>query len=295
MKKIGLNGGIVDAADAVVPVMDHGFLYGMGLFETLRTYRGRPFLLERHLKRMAEGCRMLGIPFSPEDALASMPGWIEALMKANGLEEAYIRYTVSAGVDVLGLPGEEYSRPNHVLLVKALPEATETLYTQGKALQLLETRRNSPEAPIRLKSLHYMNNILAKRELAALSDPRSRQAEGLMLDERGHVSEGVVSNVFFVKEGELYTPDASTGLLPGITRQVVLELAGAAGIRCTEGLYTWEDLLDADEVFVTSSIQELVPVTLLLDRQGTGRTVSHGAAGPITRRLLDSYRQKAGI
>lgn len=295
MKWIGQNGVIVDATAAVVSVMDHGFLYGMGLFETFRTYRGKPFLLENHLRRMAAGCSMLGIPFNLEEQLQTMPDWIAGLMKANGLGEAYVRYTISAGEDVLGLPKADYRRPNHVLLVKELPKVQENLYTQGKALQLLTTRRNTPEGLIRLKSLHYMNNILAKKELSRYPEAVTFHAEGLMLSGKGHIAEGIVSNVFFVTKGELHTPEASTGLLPGITREVVLGLACEAGMHCKEGLYNWGHLLTAEEVFITSSIQEVVPITALLDTQGSRLIVSRGEAGPVTRRLLQSYRKKAGI
>ncbi|MWV47549.1 4-amino-4-deoxychorismate lyase [Paenibacillus sp. HJL G12] len=294
MKWILLNGQCIDAADAVVSVMDHGFLYGMGLFETLRTYRGSPFLLDRHLNRMAAGCRLLGIDTDTLPNQEEMRQLIGDLMKANGLVDAYIRFTVSAGEDVLGLPAGAYSRPNQVLMAKPLPESPGQLYSHGKALQLLSTRRNSPEGPVRLKSLHYMNNILAKRELSSYAEAVRLHAEGMMLNSDGYLSEGIVSNLFFVKNNQLYTPDMACGLLPGITRGLVMELASAEGIVCTEGFYTWEDLKQADEIWLTTSIQELVPVTTLIDGSGDITVISGGRIGPVTDKLLRLYRQQTG-
>ncbi|QWU16361.1 4-amino-4-deoxychorismate lyase [Paenibacillus sophorae] len=291
MNYIGVNGGVVDAGDAVVSVRDHGFLYGIGLFETFRTYGGRPFLLERHLKRMVEGCIQLGIPYKPDPV--GLTEWIAELMKRNGLQEAYIRYTVTAGEDVLGLPAGDYTRPNQVLFAKALPPRPIELDTEGKELQLLKLRRNTPEGLVRFKSLHYMNNILAKRELS-LHPSAARGAEGLMLTERGEVAEGIVSNVFFVQAGRLFTPDESTGLLPGITREMVMQLARSEGLKGQTGLYPWETLRGAEEIFLTNSIQEIVPVTILWE-ENERTVVGSGSAGPVTSMLLKKYRQRAGV
>ncbi|WP_226002648.1 aminotransferase class IV [Paenibacillus sp. BJ-4] len=297
MKYIGVNGVLTEAAKAVIHVSDHGFLYGMGLFETFRTYKGVPFLLDRHLHRLAEGCRMLGIPFQPDEE--RLTGHIQGLMVANGLDEAYIRYTVSAGEEVLGLPSGDYTRPNHILFVKPLPSTNTQAGepTSPSALQLLRTPRNTPEGEIRLKSLHYMNNILAKRELQQYTAAVQHKAEGMMLTANGFLAEGMVSNLFFVRQDTLYTPDLSTGILPGITREFVLELAQLRGIPYEQGLYRWDELQQADEIFMTNSIQEIRPVHLLLEPDGGIHHISDSLAptGPITALLLHDYRQKAGI
>lgn len=287
--KVGWNGSIIHAEEAVIPVYDHGFLYGVGLFETFRTYGGQPYLLERHLGRLAEGCRELGIRYEAEPAVIRT--WLAGLMAANGLEEAYVRLTVTAGEAGLGLPQDDYEAPNALLLVKPLPEMSERLYEDGKELALLDTRRNTPEGPVRYKSLHYMNNILAKRELRGSG--AAANAEGLMLTKEGWLSEGIVSNLFFMREGILHTPSIDTGILPGITRARVMELAASAGFRLVEGHYTWEELVRAQEVWVTNSIQELVPISTL--RAGDGRRirVGGGTAGPVTRMLLQTYRAEA--
>ncbi|UVI30387.1 aminotransferase class IV [Paenibacillus spongiae] len=292
MSFVGWNGSIKRAEETVISVNDHGFLYGMGLFETFRTYNGKPWLLERHLERLMAGCHELGIGYEADaDAIRT---WLAQLMEANGLQEAYVRLTVTAGEAGLGLPQSDYANPNAVLLVKPLPEPSERLYREGKELALLKTCRNTPEGNIRFKSLHYMNNIMAKRELQGIG--ASSGAEGLMLTREGWLSEGIVSNLFFACDGIVHTPSLETGILPGITRQYVMELARSAdpGLDVAEGFYGWEDLIQADEVWVTNSIQELVPITSLRDRDGQTAKVGSGLAGPVTRQLLSAYRGGAG-
>ncbi|WP_090737487.1 aminotransferase class IV [Paenibacillus sp. Mc5Re-14] len=294
MRYIGVNGVLTEAAKAVIHVSDHGFLYGMGLFETFRTYKGVPFLLDRHLHRLKEGCRMLGIPFQPNEE--QLTKHIQHLMAANGLNEAYIRYTVSAGEEALGLPSGDYTRPNHILFAKPLPSIN-TQPGQSSALQLLRTPRNTPEGEVRLKSLHYMNNVLAKRELQQYAEAVRYKAEGIMLTANGFLAEGIVSNLFFVRNNTLYTPDLSTGILPGITREFILELADLRGIPWEQGLYHWYELKQADEIFMTNSIQEIRPVDLLLE---PGEVASHlsvplAQTESITALLLHDYRQKAGM
>ena len=332
MKMVGLNGLIVDAGEAVISVYDHGFLYGLGLFETFRTYGGRKsYLLERHLHRLRGNCAELGIPFRMKDE--EVRSWVRELLAANGLQEGYIRLTVSAGVEELGLPSADYSEPSVILMAKTLPEMNDDILLRGRELRLLRTRRNSPEGATRSKSLHYMNNILAKRELLGLGKGMSNDAagdganssfsrrsgsefasshgnterippspgtEGLMLSVQGFLAEGIVSNLFFARGGIVYTPAVGTGILPGITRERVMELAVQEGLRVKEGFYTLEDLQGADEIWITNSIQELIPITTLTDPAGkdiaasTMRADAAGAdsreAGPITRRLLELYR-----
>lgn len=311
MNVIGLNGVPVRSTEAVVSVMDHGFMYGIGLFETFRTYNGHPGLLERHLERLAKGCLQLGISYRPDIGL--LRSEIAGLLALNGLRDGYFRLTVSAGEGPLGLTADDYEQPTVILYVKPLPPAAPTLYTEGKQLWLLETRRNTPETAVRLKSFHFLNNVRARRELSqyerlAQTGSGSRlPSEGVMLTKDGVLSEGITSNLFFVREGVLYTPEIGTGILPGITRAVVLELAAELGLPAREGCYSWDSLLDADEVFMTNSIQELVPVTRLMRRSSTEEAVStEGAAcpsyvqvgagemGPFTRELLDLYRKKVG-
>lgn len=293
MNYIGIDGRVVNTADAVISVMDHGLMYGMGLFETFRTYGGVPFLLNRHLERLAESCKLIGIRFEPDPV--EIKEWLSQLMAANGQKEAYIRFTVTAGEEALGLPSGDYKTPRQLIYIKPLPVVPDSRYAEGKALRLLKTRRNTPETPWRLKSLHYMNNIMAKRELQGDPEAVSLQAEGLMLTEQGELAEGIVSNIFFVKNGILYTPDVGTGILPGITRAVVLELADELGIPAREGRYGWGDLQQAEEIFTTGSVQEIMPITRLLEDGKEQQVIGGRHAGPLTLALLKAYRQKAGL
>lgn len=291
MKFIGLNGKVVPAAEAMVSVLDHGFLYGMGLFETFRTYGGRPFLLTEHLKRMQEGCRAAGIAARLDERQAA--AHIAELLEANGLADAYIRYTVTAGEAEFGLPSADYVRPNAVVYVKALAPLPDELYRSGKALRILTTPRNTPEGAVRFKSLHYMNSILGKRELSAFpADDKGLPYEGLMLTREGDMAEGIVSNVFFADDDQLYTPEIGTGILPGITRQAVIDLARGRGIPVAEGRFPAERLLAASEIFLTGSIQEIVPVTRVYPQNGERPVrVGQGRVGPLTAGLIEAYRR----
>ncbi len=288
MRYVSINGVITPIEQAVVSVMDHGFLYGMGLFETMRTYNGRPFLLDRHLRRLQGSCDSLGIRWSAH--VQQVEQQMQQLMEANDLTEAYLRYTVSAGEDILGLPSGEYTEPNVILYAKALPSPSSARPT--KSLRRLHTVRNTPEGDIRLKSLHYMNSILGKRELALYADEPAAAVEGLMLTAEGHLAEGIVSNLFFIKDNCIYTPSVDTGILPGITRAWLIELAEQKGLTVEKGLYTWEQLVQADEVFVTNSVQEMVPVVRLLE-DNRELIVGDGQIGEHTIMLCTAYESEA--
>lgn len=282
---IDVNGRLMKAEEAKVSVYDHGFMYGIGLFETFRTYGGKPFLLTKHLERLNKGCREIGIVCkTAEDDWEKR---IQALLRANKLVDAYFRISVSAGIDVLGLPEDEYKQPEEIIYVKPLPQ---TKPVQHKVLRKLHTLRNSPESLMRHKSFHFMNNVLAKRELA--NQPGSKGAEGLFLNSDGNICEGIVSNVFFVKNNMVHTPSVDTGCLPGITRQFVIQLASGAGIQVEEGRYDWNQLLSADEIFLTNSIQEIIPVTIVEDVYDAISV--HFEKGPLTNELMKLYRKKAG-
>ncbi|MCD9026313.1 aminodeoxychorismate lyase [Cohnella silvisoli] len=287
--KLLFNGQLTDSKEAAISVFDHGFLYGMGLFETFRTYNGLPWLLDRHAARLAKGCEMLGITYATD--LQRMEQSVVSLLKANGLADGYIRWSVSAGEGAIGLPIDAYDKPNEIVYAKELA-ADHPSTRKGKTLRLLKLPRSTPEGSFRLKSFHYMNNIVAMREL--IGSGAELGTEGLFLDGTGHVVEGMVSNVFWVTNGELYTPSPQTGLLEGITREYVLEMAANRGISVKEGLYSWQDLLKADEVFLTNSIQEIVPVTMIENERGEGRHPGHQSqAGPLTLRLMTDYRNAA--
>lgn len=246
-----MNGNIMPKEAVTISPFDHGFLYGVGLFETFRVYEHHPFLLDDHLDRLNSGLQVVNI-----QASITKQNIVEAIrlvLEANQLSNAYIRLNVSAGNGEIGLQTEPYLNPNLILFAKALPSSG--AMTEKKAV-ILKLNRNSPEGLERLKSHHYLNNLLAKRELG--NNPLQ---EGLFLTKEGYIAEGIVSNVFWIKEGIMYTPAIETGILNGITRQFVISLAGVLGLTVEEGFYKPEQAEEAEEIFFTNSIQEIVPVS----------------------------------
>ncbi|WLR50925.1 aminodeoxychorismate lyase [Bacillus tianshenii] len=250
-----LNGNIVRKEEAVISPFDHGYMYGLGLFETFRMYDGHPFLLDDHLQRLQHGLGVMNINL--EINREDIHSILTELLAANDLQDAYVRLNISAGVGDLGLQVGTYEEPTMMILMKKLPNEGVFPAKQGK---ILRTVRNTPESEIRLKSHHYLNNILAKQEIGKQS-----HTEGIFLTAEGYVAEGIVSNIFWVKNGVLYTPAVETGILDGITRKWVMALAKKRGIKIEEGFYPIEKLLDADEAFVTNSIQEIVPLNGIED------------------------------
>jgi 4-amino-4-deoxychorismate lyase len=248
---IYLNGQFISKEDARISPFDHGFLYGIGLFETFRVYDGHPFLLDDHLERLNHGLDELYIKHHfTRDEVNKI---LQELLEVNQLTNAYIRLNVSAGMGEVGLQVEPYLEPNLIIFPKPLPPPGEL--NEKKAV-LLKVKRNSPEGQERLKSHHFLNNVLAKREIG-----NQPEVEGIFLNEQGFLAEGVVSNLFWIKGNVLYTPAVHTGILNGITRQFVIELARTANLCIEVGLYSIEQALEADELFVTNSIQEIVPIT----------------------------------
>ncbi|WP_113928204.1 aminodeoxychorismate lyase [Bacillus sp. P14.5] len=274
-----LNGEILHKEEARISPFDHGFLYGMGLFETMRTYRGHPFLLQDHIDRLQMGLDTLNISLDLKKL--DIYGMITSLSKKNNMEDSYLRLNISAGEGEIGLRTTPYDQPNILLLQKELPPL---IPLREKEAVLLKLRRNTPETPVRLKSLHYFNNIAAKREVG--DDPGK---EGLFLTKEGYIAEGVTSNVFWVSDGKLYTPSLETGVLNGITREYLLRLARVLGIPSEEGLYTKEALLQADEAFFTNSVQEIIPIHTF-----EGRTFP-GEKGRITHQLYSHYERDSKV
>ncbi|MFK2826100.1 aminodeoxychorismate lyase [Bacillus sp. B190/17] len=248
---IYLNGEIVPKEQARISPFDHGFLYGVGVFETFRIYNGHPFLLDDHLDRLNSSLQELMI--STEFNRAETTVMLQRLSEANSWEHSYIRFNVSAGNGEIGLQTEAYEQPTVIIFQKPLQPPGELLEKQGT---WLTTRRNSPEMHERLKSHHYLNNIAGKREAG-----KDGSIEGIFLTETGMIAEGVVSNMFWVKEDRLYTPAIETGILNGITRQYVMSIAQEIGMEVNEGLFSPYEAATADEVFFTNSIQEITAVS----------------------------------
>lgn len=256
-----LNGEIVHVKEAAISPLDHGYLYGLGVFETFRTYDGHPFLLSDHLKRLSKGLKELNIEADLDEE--NIRRSIAKLLKKNGLKDAYCRFNVSGGQGEIGLKTTSYEDPTVILFQKELPPQSPLKEKEGVFLKL---RRNTPETGERLKSHHYLNNMAAKREIGATPDK-----EGIFLTGEGHLCEGITSNLFWIKGGDLYTPSVETGLLNGITRQFILALAHQWKIPVRIGKFGKESLLEADEVFFTNSVQEIIPVNRLDSFRFPGR------------------------
>jgi 4-amino-4-deoxychorismate lyase len=268
-----LNGEILHKDEVRISPFDHGFLYGMGLFETMRTYEGHAFLLEDHLERLQKGLETLNIKLDLEEV--NIPAVIAGLSEKNELVNSYLRLNISAGEGEIGLRTEPYHAPNILLLQKELPLLKPL---REKEAVLLKLARNTPETSTRLKSHHYFNNIAAKREIGDDSGK-----EGLFLTRDGYIAEGITSNIFWVSQGRLYTPALETGILNGITREYIIELAKKTGIPVEEGLYEPEHLMKASEAFFTNSVQEIIPIHCFSGKHYPGGN------GPVIKRLHAHY------
>jgi 4-amino-4-deoxychorismate lyase len=268
-----MNGEFEQSEHMRISPFDHGFLYGAGFFETFRTYEGRVFLFEEHMERLRSALNeyRIAMPYSNEEISDAIQG----LHVRSGGRDGYFRLNVSAGMHDIGLAPSEYTSPNVILFRKDLAVAPRG--TEKKAVWL-ETERNLPESRVRHKSHNFLNNVRGRLELPSLKD-----LEGIFLTSEGYVAEGVTSNVFWVKDGALYTPSVETGILPGLTRAYILELATQAGMDVHIGLFTKKDVELADEVFVSNSIQELVPLSAV------GERLLLGASGVYYQKLHRLY------
>lgn len=252
------NDKLLEQNEVKISASDHGFLYGVGLFETFRVYNGTPFLFAEHLERLNMGLMELKIKTNIN--IAQLQISLNRLLVENNLKDAYIRLTVTAGEEPLGLPTTEYSNPNVLWQIRPLNTFSEKI-SAGKKAVFLQTRRNLPETATRLKSLNFLNNVIAKNEIMHLEN-----TEGIFLTNQDYVAEGLVSNIFFVKNNQVFTPSLVTGILNGITRQHIIKLCFQDNISINEDLYTEKDLINADEIFITNSIQEIVPIIKLEDK-----------------------------
>ena len=275
-----LDGRFVPAAEACISVFDHGLLYGDGVFEGIRAYNGRVFRLNEHLKRLYNGAKaiLLDIPLSAEEMREAV---LECLRR-NQLGDAYIRLVVTRGVGDLGLdPRKCHGGPTVFIIADTIELYPQEFYDRGLELITTVTRRNLPEAinPA-IKSLNYLNNILAKIEVS-----QAGLLEGLMLNHEGYVAEATGDNVFLYAGERLVTPPTSVGILEGVTRAAVIELAAELGIPVLEERFTRVFVYTADECFLTGTAAEIIPVVKV-----DGRTIGAGMPGPVTRRLMERFR-----
>lgn len=275
-----LNGSWLSREEAKISAFDQGFLYGDGVYEVIRVYRGKPFYLAEHLVRLWASAEAIGIRRG--NVNADLPSLCAEALQRNRLSDALLRIILTRGPgDETVYPGSGES-PTLLVIPREFHDLPEERYRKGIRAVVVSVRRNSALAlPPRIKSINLLNNILAKKE--ALERGAD---EPILLSPEGHLSESCASNVFFVTQGKVKTPDVSVGLLWGITRRVVIDLVKKLGLPLEEGFYAAEELLSAEEVFFTSTTREIMPVTVL-----DGKPVSDGKPGPISRSLLVEFRK----
>src|ERR1041385_2580208 len=277
--KVFIDGKFCDERDAKVSVFDHGLLYGDGIFEGIRAYNGRVFRLKEHIDRLFYSAKaiLLTIPMSHEKISAAV---VESC-RVNKIRDGYIRLVVTRGVGTLGLNPRSCKNPSVICVAGKIQVYPAELYGRGMDIVTVPTTRNLHSAlnPA-IKSLNYLNNILAKIEAN-----NSGCEEAIMLNAEGLISECTGDNIFVVKENHLFTPPLSAGALYGITRRVAMELAAEAGLKVSEPNLTRYDLFNAEECFLTGTGAELIPVVKI-----DGRVIGNGKPGPMTRRLVEQYR-----
>lgn len=276
---IVVNEKIVPSQEAVISPYDHGFLYGHSLFETMRVYNGKIFSLRAHLKRLEAGSRVLGWPqwFEPETLTSAVLATIEK----NNFQNASMRLTVSRGIGASRPDPKTCSQVTVIVFAAPFEPPSQEVYDKGWSLATTKIRRNLTSPLCSIKAGNYLDNMLAKAEV----DGQGAQ-EALFLNTNGGIAEGTMSNVFFVREGRLITPDTKSGLLPGITRGLVLEIAQELAIPVEEREVYPEELLGIKEMFITSSLLEIMPVTRL-----DGQPIHNGQAGEITELLQREYKK----
>ncbi len=277
---IYMNGEFVKKEDAKISVYDHGFLYGDGVFEGIRSYNGNVFRLEEHLERLYDSAKsvMLEIPHTFEE----MTQLVVETLRQNKLKDASIRLVVSRGVGNLGLDPFSCAEPNVIVIAEPLSLFPKALYDSGIEIVSVASRRSRSDVlSPKVKSLNYMNNILVKIEasLAGVS-------EALMLNDQGYVAEGSADNIFIVRKNKLLTPPGYVGALEGITRNAIMEVAAEKGYQMEEGVFTRHDVYVADEVFLTGTAAEVIAVIKV-----DGRVIGDGKPGPVTNDLLEAFRE----
>jgi branched-chain amino acid aminotransferase len=284
---VNVNGRVFAEEHAVISVFDHGFLYGEGVYETLRTYNGQPFLFDRHMQRLRTSAGMLALDVPLGDA--EIDARFRDTMRAAGLgestgREAYIRILVTRGIGELTYDPAACPTPSIVVIVKANVEPPPHVFERGVTVALVPVVRNHPDTVNpRIKSNNLINNALAMQEAF-----RRGAFEGVMRNYKGELAECTQSNLFVVKNGVALTPPLDAGLLPGITRAFLFEVGGEAGITVRDAVLKDDDLFGADEAFLTSTTREAVPIVRVDDR-----TIGSGKPGPVTLALLEGYRRKA--
>ena len=272
-----LNGSLIPRSQASISAMDYGFLYGYGLFETMRAYGGRVFRLDRHLTRLAHSAETLELPIDVPGLKSAVMGTIQA----NKLSDARIRITISIGEGSLVLDPDTCGSPTVLVVAAHYQPHPKEAYQRGFRAVVSSIRRNSQSPIPQLKSANFLESALAKREArkAGIDD-------ALFLNDKGLLAEASTSNIFLVSNGTLKTPSLKSGILPGITREVILELASELGIAAYEQYAELEELYQAEEAFLSNSMIEIMPLI-----EVDGKPVGSGRPGPVTEKLMTAYQE----
>lgn len=278
--KIYIDGEFFEKDQAKVSVFDHGLLYGDGIFEGIRFYGGRVFRLEEHMNRLFDSAK--AILMEPDISKADLTEAVLETIRQNGLTDGYIRLVITRGEGNLGLSPEHCPKTTTIIIAAGIKLYPKEMYENGLMVVTCATRRipHGALSPM-VKSLNYLNNIMAKIEATAAG-----AGEGLMLNEQGYVAECTGDNIFIVKNGEIFTPPISSGALAGVTRGVVFELAAEAGIPISEPDITRYDIFTADECFLTGTAAEVIPA-IMLDQ----RPIGDGKPGKITKQFMERFHQ----
>ena len=274
-----LNGSLIPRSQAKVSALDYGFLYGFGLFETMRAYEGQVFRLESHLSRLVRSAELLGLPVRVPELKDAVRDTIEA----NRLSDARIRITISAGEGEMPPGPGTCQKPTVLVLAERYQPYLEEVYQRGFRAVISSIRRNSQSPLSRLKSANYLESLLARQQAR-----ETGVDEAVCLNDKGLLAEASMSNIFLVSDGILRTPGEESGILPGITRGVILELALKLDIKALEEDIRLSELFQAQEAFLTNSLIEVMPLTEL-----EGKPVASGRPGALSRRLLAAYRKLA--
>ena len=274
--KININGDIQN--DAFISIFDHGFLFGDSIYEVVSTKYGKPCFLDEHLERLfasASGIS-LKIPFS----INEIKNQIQRTLDSAGNSESYIRIIITRGVGEVDIDPSYCFKPNTIILVKELPQIPEDKYSDGISVSLVSIKRNSRDSlnPA-IKTGNYLNNILARVEAS-----KTGAEDAIMMNSWGQLTEATTSNLFFVVDGQLLTPEKKCGILSGITREKIIQLANERGMVLKEGIWLGEELLKADEIFLSGTVKNIMPVSIL-----DNRPVGNGKPGPITRKMMGLY------
>jgi branched-chain amino acid aminotransferase len=280
---VNVNGQITDGNSATVPALDHGFLFGEGIYETLRTYNHRPFLLARHLDRLRVSADGIGlsVPLTDQDFSERIE---KTMAQSNVSIERYIRLLITRGVGELNYDPLACKEPTIVIIVKPHPETTDDVLQRGIKIVVSSVLRNHPRSVNpRIKSNNLLNNALAMQEAL-----RNGADEALMRNHRGEIAECAQANFFIVREGAAITPSLEAGLLEGVTRNFLFEVGSAIGVSVRSEVLHDSDLEIADEMFITSSTREVLPVTMI-----DGHLIGEGLPGPVTQNLANAFRRKA--